>query len=149
MFRSALGKQRNLSAGCLSANSIGLMPTRRLRDAALLPIFSPHGFRVLLVTDLVSQPVPLEDVQYLAGHANPRIIRRLCPPACRGFTQYRGEAVPCELSLPDPVRLQPKAREIILQQPFGFRFSSVLEYLRIISRNFQRVIDASYCITGT
>ena len=33
---------------------------------------SPHSFRVLVVTDLLSQDVPLEDVQYLAGHANPR-----------------------------------------------------------------------------
>ena len=32
----------------------------------------PHSFRVLVVTDLLSQDVPLEDVQYLAGHANPK-----------------------------------------------------------------------------
>ena len=35
-------------------------------------ILSPHSFRVLVVTDLLSQNVPLEDVQYLAGHAHPR-----------------------------------------------------------------------------
>ena len=35
-------------------------------------IFSPHSFRVLVVTDLLSQDVPLEGVQYLAGHANPK-----------------------------------------------------------------------------
>jgi integrase/recombinase XerD len=28
--------------------------------------------RVLAITDLLSQGVPLEDVQYLAGHAEPR-----------------------------------------------------------------------------
>ena len=39
--------------------------------AGLPPIFNPHSFRVLVVTDLLSQDVPLEDVQYLAGHANP------------------------------------------------------------------------------
>ncbi len=33
---------------------------------------SPTFPRVLVVTDLLSQDVPLEDVQYLAGHANPR-----------------------------------------------------------------------------
>ena len=32
----------------------------------------PHSFRVLVVTDLLSQDLPLEDVQYLAGHANRR-----------------------------------------------------------------------------
>ena len=35
------------------------------------PIFSPQRFRDLVVTDLPSQDAPLEDVQYLAGHANP------------------------------------------------------------------------------
>ena len=49
-----------------------LLLKRRLKDAGLPPIFSPHSFRVLVVTDLLSQDVPLEDVQYLAGHANPR-----------------------------------------------------------------------------
>ena len=31
-----------------------------------------YSFRVLVVTDLVNQNVPLEDVQHLAGHAYPR-----------------------------------------------------------------------------
>ena len=56
----------------LSANSMGLMLKRRLKDAGLPPIFSPHSFRVLVVTDLLSRDVPLEDVQYLASHANPK-----------------------------------------------------------------------------
>ena len=72
LFRAALGKQKKLSDRPLSANSMGLMLKRRLKDAGLAPIFSPHSFRVLVVTDLLSQDVPLEDVQYLAGHANPR-----------------------------------------------------------------------------
>ena len=43
------------------------------RACCRLPdIFSPHSFRVLVVTDLLTQDVPLEDVQYLAGHANPK-----------------------------------------------------------------------------
>ena len=32
----------------------------------------PYSFPALVVTDLLSQDVPLKDVQYLAGHANPR-----------------------------------------------------------------------------
>ncbi len=72
LFRSALGKQKQLSPRPLPADSMGLMFKRRLKDAGLPPIFSPHSFRVLVVTDLLSQDVPLEDVQYLAGHANPR-----------------------------------------------------------------------------
>ena len=72
LFRAALGKQKKLSDRPLSANSMGLMLKRRLKDAGLPLIFSPHSFRVLIVTDLLSQDVPLEDVQYLAGHTNPR-----------------------------------------------------------------------------
>ena len=72
LFRSALGKQKQLSPRLLSANSMGLMLKRWLKDAGLPPIFSPHSFRVLVVTDRLSQDVPLEDLQYLAGHANSR-----------------------------------------------------------------------------
>jgi integrase/recombinase XerD len=37
--------------------------------------YSPHSFRVTTITDLLTQGVPLADVQYLAGHANPRTTR--------------------------------------------------------------------------
>ena len=43
----------------------------RLAAAGLPKILSPHLFRVLVVTDLLSQNVPLDDVQYLAGNARP------------------------------------------------------------------------------
>lgn len=72
LFRSALGNRKRLSDRPLSANDMRRLLKRRLKDAGLPPIFSPHSFRVLVVTDLLSQEVPLEDVQYLAGHANPR-----------------------------------------------------------------------------
>ena len=72
LFRAALGKQKKLSAAPLSANAMRRMLKRRLKDARLPDIFSPHSFRVLVVTDLLTQDVPLEDVQYLAGHANPK-----------------------------------------------------------------------------
>ena len=72
LFRAALGNRKALSDGPLSANDMRRLLKRRLKDASLPPIFSPHSFRVLVVTDLLSQDVPLEDVQYLAGHANPR-----------------------------------------------------------------------------
>ena len=51
---------------------MGLLLRLRLKDARLPPIFSPHSFRVLVVTDLLSKDVPLEDVQNLGGHANPK-----------------------------------------------------------------------------
>ena len=49
-----------------------LMLKPRLKDSGLALIFSPHSFRVPVVTDLLSQDVAHEDVQYLAGHANPK-----------------------------------------------------------------------------
>lgn len=61
-----------LSDAPLSANDMRRLLKRRLKDAGLPPIFSPHSFRVLVVTDLLSQDMPLEEVQYLAGHANPK-----------------------------------------------------------------------------
>jgi integrase/recombinase XerD len=48
------------------------MLKRRLLDADLPHLFSPHSFRVRVVTDLLKQNVHLEDVQYLTGHSNPR-----------------------------------------------------------------------------
>ena len=32
---------------------------------------TPHSFRVMVVTDLLAQGVPIEDVQYLTGHPHP------------------------------------------------------------------------------
>jgi site-specific recombinase XerD len=45
---------------------------RRLKDAGLPEWLSPRSFRVAAVTDLLTQGRPLEDVQYLAGHSEPR-----------------------------------------------------------------------------
>ena len=72
LFRAALGNWKVFSDGPLAANDMRRLLKRRLKDVGLPPIFSPHSFRVLVVTDLLSQDVPLEDVQYLAGHSNPR-----------------------------------------------------------------------------
>ncbi len=44
------------------------MLKRRLRDADLPAIISHHSFRAMVVTDLLSQGVAIEDVQYLVGH---------------------------------------------------------------------------------
>ena len=48
------------------------MLKRRLKAAELPEIITPHSFLVMVVTDLLSQDVPMEDVQYLAGHSNPQ-----------------------------------------------------------------------------
>jgi site-specific recombinase XerD len=51
------------------------MVKRRLKVAGLSVNLSPHSFRVTTITDLLEQGIPLEDVQHLAGHADPRTTR--------------------------------------------------------------------------
>ena len=75
LFRAAQykghGGKRGLTTRPLAAYAIRGLVKRRLKDAGLPTILSPHSFRVLVVSDLLEQGVPLEDVQYLAGHARP------------------------------------------------------------------------------
>ena len=72
LFRPAAANRLRLIDRFYTAHSMRQMFTRRLKDAGLPELLSPHSFRVLVVTDLLSQDVPLEDVQYLAGHSDPR-----------------------------------------------------------------------------
>ena len=46
-----------------------------LKDAGLPSRLSPHSFGVATITDLLEQGVPLEEVQQLVGHADPRTTR--------------------------------------------------------------------------
>lgn len=51
------------------------MMKRRLKAVGLPGHFLPRSFRVTMVTDRLEQNVLLEDVQYLAGHSDPRTTR--------------------------------------------------------------------------
>lgn len=75
LFRATIRRTRQLTQTGLSAGDINRMVKRRLRDAGLSDHLSPHSFRVTTITDLLAQGVPLEDVQQLAGHADPRTTR--------------------------------------------------------------------------
>jgi integrase/recombinase XerD len=75
LFHAAGGKRKHLTDAAYSAHSMRQMMKRRLEDAGLPELFSPHSFRVMVVTDLLNQNVRLEDVQYLAGHASPTTTR--------------------------------------------------------------------------
>ncbi len=44
---------------------------RRLASAGLPDNLTPHSFRVMVVTALLSQNVPVEEVQHLVGHSHP------------------------------------------------------------------------------
>jgi integrase/recombinase XerD len=75
LFQSALKKQRKLTGKAIHVNDICRMMKRRLKDIGLPLLYSPHSFRVTTITDLLEQGVALEDVQRLAGHADPRTTR--------------------------------------------------------------------------
>ncbi len=75
LFRTAVRRTKQLTTKSMSGIDICRMMKRRLNSAGLPVQFSPHSFRVATVTDLLEQNVPLEDVQHLAGHADPRTTR--------------------------------------------------------------------------
>ena len=75
LFRTAYKKTGQLTQNALYVVDVCRMVKRRLRDAGLPGVLSPHSFRVTAITDLLEQGVPLEDVQRLAGHADPRTTR--------------------------------------------------------------------------
>ena len=72
LFRAGERRSSLLTDRAMSPPAVQQMLKRRMATAGLPKILSSHSFRVLVVTDLLSQNVPLEDVQYLAGHAHPR-----------------------------------------------------------------------------
>ena len=75
LFRTALGKTRTLTGNAMTAIDMCRMMKRRLKAAGLPTDFSPHSFRVTAITDLLEHNTALEDVQHLAGHADPRTTR--------------------------------------------------------------------------
>ena len=75
LFNTAVRKTKQLSPRSMTAGDIGRMVKRRIVSAGLPLRLSPHSFRVATITDLLEQGVPLEDVQSLAGHSDPRTTR--------------------------------------------------------------------------
>src|ERR1043166_1410143 len=61
-----------LAANAMTGVDICELVKRRLKDAGLPSRLSPHSFRVTAITSLLEQGGPMEDVQYLAAHAEPR-----------------------------------------------------------------------------
>ena len=75
LFRTARGKTDILTNRAMTGIDVCRMMKRRLREAGLPTHYSPHSIRVAIVTDLLEQNQPLEAVQHLAGHADPRTTR--------------------------------------------------------------------------
>jgi site-specific recombinase XerD len=72
LFRSAIGRTKKLTEKALNTERICELAKRPLKDAGLPKRLSPHSFRVAASTDLLTKGEKLEDVQYLAGHTEPR-----------------------------------------------------------------------------
>jgi site-specific recombinase XerD len=72
LFRTAAGRTRALTMNRMSAIDICRMVKRRLKDAGLPSRLSPHSFRVMTITDLLEHGSEIDEVQYLAGHADSR-----------------------------------------------------------------------------
>lgn len=75
LFRTTIRRTKQLTERAMTPNDMARMVRRRLKQVGLSGNFSPHSFRVTTITDLLHQGVPLEEVQYLAGHADPRTTR--------------------------------------------------------------------------
>lgn len=75
LFRSTVRKTKQLTQNGMTAVDMCRMVKRRMKKAGLPAQLSPHSFRVTGITDLLEQGVALEDVQYLAGHSDPRTTR--------------------------------------------------------------------------
>jgi integrase/recombinase XerD len=72
LFRSAVRKTKQLTGNALTSKAIYELVKRRLKAAELPKRLSPHSFRAAAITDLLTNGVPLEDVQHLAGHTEAR-----------------------------------------------------------------------------
>ena len=75
LFRTAIGRSGRLSERPITAIDICRLVKRKLKAARLPLTVSPHSFRSCAATDLLLQGVPLEDVQYLLGHADAKITK--------------------------------------------------------------------------
>ena len=75
LFRTTICRSKRLTENAMTANDMYRMVKRRFAKARLPSQLCPHSFRVTTITDLLNQGVPLEDVQNLAGHADPRTTR--------------------------------------------------------------------------
>lgn len=75
LFLTCAGKSDRFTENAMNGHDICRMVKRYVRRADLPNNLSPHSFRVAVATDLLDQGVPLADVQYLLGHADPRTTR--------------------------------------------------------------------------
>ena len=80
LFRASNGRSKKLTAGPLTSKRICELVKRHLKDAGLPKRLSPHSFRVMAITDLLTQGVPLDDGQpyCLLSQFCPGFFQRFC-----------------------------------------------------------------------
>ncbi len=73
LFRACNGRSSVLSERPLRCETVLMMFKRRLRGAGIsTDVLTGHSFRAAVATDLLKQGIPLEDVQKLLLHSDPR-----------------------------------------------------------------------------
>ncbi len=75
LFRTLPRREKQFTGKSVTRIVLSKMLKKRFKEAGLSDRLSGHSFRVTTITDLLEQDVPLEDVQRLAGHADPRTTR--------------------------------------------------------------------------
>jgi site-specific recombinase XerD len=75
LFRRLTRTTITLTTDAMTDNDMRRMLKQRMARIHLPEKLSPHSFRVAAITDLLTQGVPLEEVQNLVGHADPRTTR--------------------------------------------------------------------------
>ena len=71
LWRGAFPRGGGLTTRGVKRHAVRAMLKRRLKAAGLPSNLTPHSFRVMVVTALLSQNIPVEEVQHLVGHSHP------------------------------------------------------------------------------
>ena len=88
LFRGADGKRKVLTSSAYRAHSKRQMMKRRLEDAGLPHLFSPHSFRVTVLTDLLNQKRSARRCAVPGRPYQPYYHPGLRPAPAQGHPQY-------------------------------------------------------------
>ena len=88
LWRGAL-RGGSLTRRRVNQAAVRAMLKRRLAAAGLPDNLTPHSFRVMVVTALLSQNIPVEEVQHLVGHSHPSTTQLYDAGAGRRHPQHR------------------------------------------------------------
>lgn len=96
LFTTAKGRSKRLTDKQISGKDIANLARRRYRDAGLPPKLTAHSLRATTATSLIDQGIPIEDVQQLLGHSDPRTTK-LYDHTSREVTRNIVERIPIKV----------------------------------------------------